>query len=60
MTKKITDEQCKDARVRVYFEVPTGGDWSGMDIEISSGNTIKVEVETRTVKVTKKDYSKKG
>jgi hypothetical protein len=35
--------QTKIEETRVYFQVPGGADWSGMDIDISKENPLIVE-----------------
>ncbi len=31
--------------IRIYFTVPSGGDWSGQDVEIDSENPIRIYIE---------------
>jgi len=43
----------KGAVVRIYFQVPGGGDWSGEVVDISSHSPLTVEWETK-VETTRK------
>ena len=46
-TGELEPHKCK--KWRVYFEVPSGGDWSGKKVDIENGDYIYVETVTEEI-----------
>lgn len=44
LIKKLVPDAPKDAIINIWIDVPSGGDWSGEKLEISSLNHIKFTV----------------
>ena len=62
-SKNVIPQDQELKNLKIYFEVPTGGDYSGTDIEIDKSTPIKIEIETfqqKTLKAHKEKPKKEN